>query len=485
MDLVSSLRATGAMDDRPAAVTVAGRSLDLSALVGAAGAVAARVRGLPSVAVDATASLETVVAVLGGLAAGVPVVPVAPDAGPLERTHVLSDSAAPVLLAAAGREIEVPERSGDRLEVLPVDVREQGEWAALPAGSPSSDTPALILYTSGTTGPPKGVMLSAAAIAADLDALAETWAWTADDVLVQGLPLFHVHGLVLGVLGALRVGSRLIHTGRPTAEAYAAAGAEGGSLYFGVPTVWSRVAADPDAAGALRSARLLVSGSAGLPVPVFERLAALSGQGPVERYGMTETLITLGARAHGPRRAGWVGPPLPGVEARLVDDQRHPVAPDGDTVGRLEVRTPTVMDGYLHQPEATGALYTGDGWLRTGDVACVDQTGWYRIVGRESTDLIKSGGYRIGAGEVEAALLAHPAVQEAAVIGVPDDDLGQAIVAFVVVATPGEGGPTGPELSEFVAGTLSVHKRPRRVELVDHLPRNAMGKVQKTALRTE
>jgi fatty acid CoA ligase FadD36 len=479
VDLVSSLRATGAIDDRPAAVTVAGRSLDLSALVGAAGAVAARIRGLPSVAVDATASLETVVAVLGGLAAGVPVVPLAPDAGPLERTHVLSHSAAPVLLAAA----DSGHDGGP--ELVPVDLRERGEWPALAAGAPSSGAPAMILYTSGTTGPPKGVMVSSAAIAADLDALAETWGWSADDVLVHGLPLFHVHGLVLGVLGALRVGSRLIHTGRPTAEAYAAAAAEGGSLYFGVPTVWSRVAADPDAAGALRAARLLVSGSAGLPVPVFERLAALSGQGPVERYGMTETLITLGARADGPRRAGWVGPPLPGVEARLVDEQGNPVATDGDTVGQLEVRTPTVMDGYLHQPEATAAVYTGDGWFRTGDVACVDQTGWYRIVGRESTDLIKSGGYRIGAGEVEAALLAHPAVQEAAVIGVPDDDLGQAIVAFVVADAPGAGGPTGPELAEFVAATLSVHKRPRRVQLVDHLPRNAMGKVQKTELRSD
>jgi fatty acid CoA ligase FadD36 len=480
VDLVTSLRATSALNDRPAAVTVAGRSLDLSALITAAGAVAARVMGLPSAALDATASLETVVAVLGCLAAGVPVVPLAPDAGPLERTHILSDSAAPVLLAAVGSGQEVGVTSGAGPEVVPVDLRDRSDWPALASDSAVARGPAMILYTSGTTGPPKGVMLSAAAIAADLDALAETWAWTPDDVLVHGLPLFHVHGLVLGVLGALRVGSRVVHTGRPTPAAYAAAAAEGGSLYFGVPTVWSRVASDPDAAAALRSARLLVSGSAGLPVPVFERLVSLCGQGPLERYGMTETLITLGARADGERRAGWVGPPLPGVKARLVDDQRRAVAADGDSVGELEIRAPTVMDGYLHLPEATAALYTEDGWLRTGDVACVDGSGWYRIVGRQSTDLIKSGGYRIGAGEVEAALLAHPAVQEAAVIGVPDEDLGQAIVAFVVAD-----GPTGPELSEFVAGTLAVHKRPRRVELVDHLPRNAMGKVQKTQLRSD
>jgi fatty acid CoA ligase FadD36 len=464
VDLIPSLRGAGTASDQPAAVTVAGRSLSLGDLAAAAGAVAARIAGLPAVAVEATASLETVVAVLGGLAAGVPVVPVAPDAGPLERTHVLSHSGAPVLLVPAGVDADVP------IEVIPVRAEERGTW---PAGSPGD--PALILYTSGTTGPPKGVMLSPAAIAADLDALAEAWEWTGEDVLAHGLPLFHVHGLVLGVLGALRVGSRLIHTGRPTPTAYAAAGA---SLYFGVPTVWSRVAADASAARALRGARLLVSGSAGLPVPVFDRLAAQAGQGPIERYGMTETLITLSARADGERRAGWVGWPLAGVDARVVDEQGQPAAADGDTVGELEVRGPTLMDGYLDQPEVTAALYTSDGWLRTGDVACLDGDGWHRIVGRHSTDLIKSGGYRIGAGEVEDALLAHPAVAEAAVIGVPDEDLGQAIVAFVVAA-----GVTGPELSDFVAGSLAAHKRPRRVELVDELPRNAMGKVQKAALR--
>jgi fatty acid CoA ligase FadD36 len=339
----------------------------------------------------------------------------------------------------------------------------------------------MILYTSGTTGKPKGVMLTARAIAADLDALASVWEWTPSDVLVHGLPLFHVHGLVLGVLGPLRVGSPLVHTGRPTPEAYAAAAAEpGGSLYFGVPTVWSRVAADAASAGALRRARLLVSGSAALPVPVFERLVERAGQGPVERYGMTETLITVSGRAGEDRRAGWVGRPLAGTETRLVDEHGVAVPRDGESVGELEVRGPTTMVGYLNLPSATAAMTTADGWIRTGDVACIDATGWHRIVGRQSTDLIKSGGYRVGAGEVESALLTHPAVQEAAVIGVPDDDLGQAIVAYVVAE-----GVTGPELCDFVAASLSVHKRPRRVELVGELPRNAMGKVQKALLGRE
>src|SRR5690606_13800991 len=171
----------------------------------------------------------------------------------------------------------------------------------------------LIMYTSGTTGPPKGAVIPHRAIAAELDGLAAAWEWTPDDTLVHGLPLFHVHGLVLGVLGALRVGSKLHHTGRPLPERYAAAG---GSLYFGVPTVWSRVVAEPDAAKALAPARLLVSGSAALPVPVFDRMRELTGQTPVERYGMTETLITISTRASGERRPGWVGLPIDGVESR-------------------------------------------------------------------------------------------------------------------------------------------------------------------------
>ena len=193
---------------------------------------------------------------------------------------------------------------------------------------------------------------------------------------------------------------------------------------------------------------------------------------------MTETLITVSTRADDPdRRPGTVGPPLTVVATRLTADDGSLLPHDGATVGELQIRGETVFSGYLGRPDATAASFTSDGWFRTGDMAVIDPDGAHRIVGRASTDLIKSGGYRIGAGEVENALLAHPTVREAAVIGVADDDLGQRIAAFVVAD-----GVTEAELIDFVALTLSAHKRPRSVSFVDSLPRNAMGKVRKDQL---
>jgi fatty acid CoA ligase FadD36 len=247
-------------------------------------------------------------------------------------------------------------------------------------------------------------------------------------------------------------------------------------MYFGVPTVWSRVVDDGEAARALASARLLVSGSAPLPVPVFDGLARLTGHQPVERYGSTESLITLSTRADGERRPGSVGLPLTGVQTRLVDEDGATVPHDDESIGRLEVQSPTMFDGYLNRPEATADAFDADGWYRTGDVAVIDGAGMHRIVGRESVDLIKTGGFRVGAGEIETALLGHPGVTEVAVIGAPDDDLGQRVVAFVV----GDAQPQA--LIDFVAQQLSAHKRPREVRLVDSLPRNAMGKVLKKEL---
>jgi fatty acid CoA ligase FadD36 len=448
MDLLPAL--TGAFGDHPDAIRIGDYAASWSSIEARADAIAARLAGYGAVAVPALPSLATVTAVIGALRADVPVVPLPADAGEDEIAYMLSDSGAS-MLDADGR--------------LPAD--------ATPDSSRIEPSVALILYTSGTTGRPKGVQLSAAAIAANLDALASAWAWTPEDVLVHGLPLSHVHGLVLGVLGPLRHGSRLVHTVRPTPEGYAAAR---GTLYFGVPTVWSRICAQPAAARALSSARALVSGSAALPAPVFGAIEQLTGRRPIERYGMTETLITCSSRVDGERVAGSVGVPLPGVRTRLgsIDDDGGAHA---DDLGVLEVSSPSEFSGYLGRPDATAAAYTADGWFRTGDIATIDDAGAHRIVGRASSDLIKTGGYRVGAGEIEDALLAHPAVREAAVVGVPDDDLGQRVVAYVVAD-----GVDAGLLTDFAAKRLSRHKTPRAIVFLDELPRNAMGKVRKAAL---
>jgi fatty acid CoA ligase FadD36 len=453
--------------DRPDAIVIGDASMSRADLAGAAATFAGRIAGVPAVAVRAEPSASTIVAIVGGLLAGVPVVPLPPDAGPDETAYMLADSGATLVVREAG---------SDGLPV-PAEVSKPTRTAADVATGPAAGA-ALVLYTSGTTGRPKGVELGHDALAANLDALADAWAWTAEDTLVHGLPLFHVHGLVLGLFGPLRLGCRLVHTVRPTPAAYAAAH---GTIYFGVPTVWSRVCADADAARELSAARLLISGSAPLPLPVFERLTALTGQAPLERYGMTETLITCSTRADGERRPGSVGPPLSGVRTRLapVGVAERDASVDGDGLGELEVHGPMLFRGYLGRPDATAATFADDGWFRTGDIATIDDSGMHSIVGRANVDLIKSGGYRIGAGEVEDALLAHPDVREAAVVGVPNDDLGQEVVAFVAAD-----GVTGETLAAFAADRLSWHKRPRRIVFVESLPRNALGKVVKQSLQS-
>jgi malonyl-CoA/methylmalonyl-CoA synthetase len=436
--------------DAREAVRVGEAAITYERLRAAAGAIAERIAGARRVAVIAEPTLETCVAVVGALAAGVAIVPVNPKAGERERAHILSDSAPDVVLGAD----------------VPIELDASGETPP----EPDPETPALIVYTSGTTGPPKGVVLPRRALAANLDALADAWDWTSEDVVAHGLPLFHVHGLILGVLGPLRRGGAVHHLGRFSSAAAAQALATRATMLFGVPTMYHRLAADAEAdreiADGLRRARLLVSGSAALSAADHERIAAATGQQIVERYGMTETLMIAAVRADGDRRPGTVGAPLGGVELRLAEEDE------------IAVRGPSLFSEYLNRPDATADAFR-DGWFMTGDVATRDEDGYVRIVGRRATDIIKSGGYKIGAGEIENALAEHPAVVEAAVTGEPDDDLGERIVAWVVVE--GER-PSERELADHVARLLTPHKRPREVRYLDALPRNAMGKVTKAKL---
>jgi malonyl-CoA/methylmalonyl-CoA synthetase len=461
-----------------ATVAIAGRTLRGGDWTGAVGAVAHTLAARGRVALWCEPTLETAIGLAGALAAGATVVPLNPAAGPAELEHELGDAEPEVILA--GPQATLPEPAAARPRIV-IDATAR---SPLPTAAPDLAQPALIVYTSGTTGPPKGVVLSGRAIAANLAALEEAWRWTAADVVVQALPLFHVHGLVLGLLGPMRLGGGIRHVGRFSPEAIAAALRADGTMLFAVPTMYVRLLAaaeeDPTIAAALGSARLVVSGSAALPARIHEAFAAVTGQRIVERYGMSEAMMITSARHDGPRIPGAVGTPLRGVEVRLVDDTDRPLAdPSDDEIGHVEIRSDALFDGYLGQAEATAEAHHA-GWFRTGDVGTLDRSGVLRLVGRRSTDLIKTGGYRVGAGEVEAALLEHPAVAEAAVRGLPDDDLGERIAAWVV---PAEGtDPTPDELRDHVAGLLAPHKRPREVTLVPNLPRNAMGKVVKARL---
>jgi malonyl-CoA/methylmalonyl-CoA synthetase len=282
----------------------------------------------------------------------------------------------------------------------------------------------------------------------------------------------------------LRLGGTVHHLGSFSIDAVAEQLTGAATMLFGVPTMYHRLAeaaeSDQAVAAALKQARLLVSGSAALSTTDHERIEQASGQRVVERYGMTETLMICAVRADGDRRPGTVGPPVDGVDLRLVDEDGAIVdASDGETVGEVQVRGPDLFLGYLNRPDATTEAFD-DGWFRTGDVATREPDGYIRLLGRQSTDLIKSGGFKIGAGEIETALLEHPGVAEAAVTGEPDDDLGERIVAWIVAR--GDSRPSSKELSDHVARLLTPHKRPREVRYLDELPRNDMGKVQKKRL---
>jgi malonyl-CoA/methylmalonyl-CoA synthetase len=424
-------------------------------------------------------ALETLVALVANAASGRVTVPLDVKLGPLELGHVLANAEPAVTVAAD------PAAVVGRAPGLPVLSGALEEAEVAPPARAVDDEPLLLLYTSGTTGLPKGAVLTARNVAADLDGLKEAWAWTEADTVVHALPLFHVHGLVLGLYGALRVGGALRWLPRFEPREVGLRLQEGRTVLFAVPTMYHRLAdaaaGEPEVVKGLAHARLLISGSAGLPLKDHQRLQALTGRRVLERYGLTETLINCAERVDRPAPPGAVGPPLPGVELSLLDDAGREVPWDDATLGEIRVRGPHVFPGYHRQPEATAKVKTPDGWFSTGDLAVRRPDGAVRLVGRRATDLIKCGGFKVGAGEVEAALLEHPAVSEAAVLGAPDPDLGERIVAFVVLSASAD----PAEISAFVASQLSPHKRPRDVRVVAALPRNAMGKVVKQQLREQ
>jgi malonyl-CoA/methylmalonyl-CoA synthetase len=345
----------------------------------------------------------------------------------------------------------------------------------------------LILYTSGTTSRPKGVVTTHANIAAQVRSLVEAWEWTAEDRILHFLPLHHIHGIINILSCALWSGAccRML-PGFDAEEVWDRLIEDDLTLLMAVPTIYVRLIAGWEAAPperqrqmseACRKLRLMVSGSAALPVPVLEKWREISGHTLLERYGMTEIGMGLSNPLRGPRIPGRVGTPLPGVEVRLVDEAGAEVPPG--TPGEIEVRGETVFQEYWNRPEATQAAFRS-GWFRTGDVALVEE-GTYRILGRSSVDIIKTGGYKVSALEIEEVLLGHPRVSECAVVGVEDPEWGERVCAAVVLR---DGELALAELRDWGRERLAAYKLPSRLRIVGSLPRNAMGKVTKPEVTT-
>lgn len=415
---------------------------------------------------SAESSLELVIAHVAALRSGIVVVPANTAYREREIAHIVSDARPRAALVDRDDRARWVRAAGSETLVLgpEVDLPDRPPQA-LDVAAP--EDPALIGYTSGTTGSPKGAVLSHANLLAGSESVGLAWRWAPADRLVLALPLFHAHGLCVGLHGTLLAGASAVLLPRFEADAVLDAARErGASMFFGVPTMYHRLAQSPRV-GELARLRLCVSGSAPLPAELHRSLAERGGQQVLERYGMTETLMLVSNPYDGERRPGSVGFPLPGVELRLSDDGE----------GEIQVRGANVFAGYWDRPQATAESLV-DGWFRTGDLASIDADGYVTILGR-SKELIISGGLNVYPREVEEVLLSHPDVAEAAVVGTPSDEWGEVVTAFVVPAS--ERG-TEQSLLAFAAEQLAPFKRPRRLHFVDSLPRNALGKVVKHEL---
>lgn len=343
---------------------------------------------------------------------------------------------------------------------------------------------AVLGYTSGTTGRSKGAMLRQSHLLSNIRAVTEAWRWTDEDRLLLALPLFHTHGLMVGLHGTLYTGASVDLRRRFVASEVLETLRDDPSItmFFGVPTMYGRLLEESRRTGLRpRPLRLMVSGSAPLSPQLFQDIEATFGQRILERYGMTETIMNTTNPYEGERRPGTVGMPFPGQEARIVDVRTRKPLPDGE-LGEIEVRGPHVFSGYWQREEATREAFDPDGWwFRTGDLGLRDPDGYFHITGR-ARELIITGGFNVYPREVEEVLATYPGVAEVAVVGLPDPDFGEQVVA-VVVPTAGQPAPEAQALVDWCKDRLASFKKPRRVEFVDALPRNALGKVQKHILR--
>ncbi len=416
---------------------------------------------------SAAASVDLVVAHVAALRLGLIVVPVNGAYQQAELAHIVRDADPRAAVVDKPEWVRwLSELSPEMTVVSPRLDLDDGTAPSL--DQLSSGDPALLGYTSGTTGVPKGAVLTHGNLLAGAESVRIAWRWTPDDRLVLALPLFHMHGLGVGLHGTLLTGaSAVLLDGFSPDGVLDAAQAHDATLFFGVPTMYTRLAQSPRV-GELSRLRLCVAGSAPLSADLHRRLEGAAGVRVLERYGMTETIMLVSNPYDGERRAGTVGFPLPGVELRL--------APGSDEV---LVRGPNVFAGYWRRPEATEEAFGEDGWFRTGDLGEFDDAGYLRLKGR-AKELIISGGLNVYPREVEDALRSHPEVEDVAITGTPDEEWGELVTAWLV-PTPGKT-PKLRDLRSHLEGACADFKHPRILHLVKELPRNALGKVQKHLL---
>ncbi|MDX1416424.1 MAG: AMP-binding protein [Candidatus Promineifilaceae bacterium] len=410
-----------------------------------------------------------------------------------ELTYFLTNSGTSLFFADVGTRqklLPVAKQINTLREVIFLQPDEPHHFAAFISGSSIGSLPvppddpdltALMIYTSGTTGRPKGAQITHGNLTANLNSLHEAWGWREDDILLHVLPIFHVHGLVVALHGALNAGAKTVMLPRfSPALALETMVSKCCTVFMAVPTIHKRLADFPRANEYdLSHMRLLTSGSDRLPDDLFLKYQEVFGHTLLERYGMTETGMNLTNPLHGERRVGSVGLPLPGVKARIVDPLTEELLPDGE-VGEVQIWGDHVFKGYWQMPQKTADSFSADGWLRTGDMGLREPDGYYTLKGR-SKDLIITGGLNVYPPEVELVLAEHPAVADSAVIGCPDDEWGERVTAVILLKKGQK--VQEKEIVNFCRKQLASYKVPRKIVFAREFPTNALGKVQKARLR--
>jgi len=471
--------------------TLDGRQVNYAELDRAAAQFANRLLALGAqpgdrVAVQVDKSPEALCLYLGCVRAGLIYLPLNTGYPPRELEHFFRDAGPRVVVCRPQDHEMVAGLAGDCGVDETVTLGIAGDGSLMAAGDPGDafetfpsrdDDVAAILYTSGTTGKPKGAALTHRNLGSNAETLHASWGFRDGDVLLHALPLFHTHGLFVACHCSLLNATPMLLLPRFDAEQVVALMPRA-SVFMGVPTFYTRLLANPDfGRGVCEHMRLFVSGSAPMLEQTHHDFTERTGHRILERYGMTECGMSTSNPLDGERKVGTVGPPLPGVSLRVVDDAGNAVA-TGE-IGQIEFKGPNVFQGYWRMPEKTADDFTADGYFRSGDLGTLDEDGYVSIVGRDK-DLIISGGYNVYPKEVEICIDGLDNVEESAVIGVPDTDFGERVLAVVV---PRGAAPSEEEIITALRPMLAAYKLPKQVAVADELPRNAMGKVQKNVLR--